>query len=581
MPFFILDSSKDSSLQSDTSIESEDSFASVIYIPRTDQNSAQVESVPSNNNIIRIPSVPTSPLVMPCPTPAHSPAPQRYTNKLGTTIEEASKFIFETEKLQHSDVTAISKVHGPVGTAKKLYAPSKSMSRKSAATATAIATPIATSTGKITKNDVKNMPIIPKFRKANSCHSSSTRANRNIVPAVPKYSSLELYNPETDDIDSDSSEPSSPDSIDSVINALKPTNSEDNPEMDATKANANATNDEMTAMCNDLDAMEHIGTTKKSTDDSEGDIDTNAMNGGGGDHKATNGFECQQQLVDFAEQLSAQLLKELNKDNDEVNVEKCTSNNSNNNMNHNGNTTNKLDGPITINLDESCFIKRLNNEHRNLSTLREELRERRLMLANLKSHNYPNSSNSTSSTIHEEDEISPTQTSENELEFDNFISKNDYDANRDQYAMDKQIGGDRLKQNLIVNSNDNLELCHDSDSLGECSNIGALNTSREPSIGGGGSSGTSATGVIEPKINARTLETRKTVDSWTHSNSTVSLDSPSGGGASTHHRYYHVFREGELDSLINHHVASLHIVSSYYERASWCVVAEKVQVWTI
>lgn len=60
-----------------------------------------------------------------------------------------------------------------------------------------------------------------------------------------------------------------------------------------------------------------------------------------------------------------------------------------------------------------------------------------------------------------------------------------------------------------------------------------------------------------------------------------SPDSPSAGGASTHHRYYHVFREGELDALISRHVASLHIVSSYYERASWCVVAEKVQVWTI
>ncbi|XP_059608666.1 uncharacterized protein LOC132256333 [Phlebotomus argentipes] len=58
-------------------------------------------------------------------------------------------------------------------------------------------------------------------------------------------------------------------------------------------------------------------------------------------------------------------------------------------------------------------------------------------------------------------------------------------------------------------------------------------------------------------------------------------DTASVGGSATHHRYYHVFREGELEALINHHVASLHIVSSYYERASWCVVAEKVQVWTI
>lgn len=78
------------------------------------------------------------------------------------------------------------------------------------------------------------------------------------------------------------------------------------------------------------------------------------------------------------------------------------------------------------------------------------------------------------------------------------------------------------------------------------------------------------------------MQQRTSADSLEHSNSSnTSLDSPSQGGSTTHHRYYHVFREGELDALINHHVASLHIVSSYYERASWCVVAEKVQVWTI
>ncbi|XP_044736879.1 uncharacterized protein LOC123298849 [Chrysoperla carnea] len=60
-----------------------------------------------------------------------------------------------------------------------------------------------------------------------------------------------------------------------------------------------------------------------------------------------------------------------------------------------------------------------------------------------------------------------------------------------------------------------------------------------------------------------------------------SLPSDSAGGAITYHRYYHVFREGELDQLIERYVENLHIISSYYDHASWCVVAEKVQVWTI
>ncbi|XP_034190937.2 class I SAM-dependent methyltransferase fire dancer isoform X1 [Osmia lignaria lignaria] len=65
------------------------------------------------------------------------------------------------------------------------------------------------------------------------------------------------------------------------------------------------------------------------------------------------------------------------------------------------------------------------------------------------------------------------------------------------------------------------------------------------------------------------------------SSSQESLTSDRGGGAITYHQYYHVFREGELDQLINKYVENLHIISSYYDHASWCIVAEKVQVWTI
>ncbi|XP_066905658.1 serine-rich adhesin for platelets isoform X2 [Halyomorpha halys] len=65
------------------------------------------------------------------------------------------------------------------------------------------------------------------------------------------------------------------------------------------------------------------------------------------------------------------------------------------------------------------------------------------------------------------------------------------------------------------------------------------------------------------------------------STSQDSLLSDSGGGAITFHRYYHVFREGELDQLIEKYVENLHIISSYYDHANWCIIAEKVQVWTI
>jgi len=70
-------------------------------------------------------------------------------------------------------------------------------------------------------------------------------------------------------------------------------------------------------------------------------------------------------------------------------------------------------------------------------------------------------------------------------------------------------------------------------------------------------------------------------DTLSNTSSQESLPSDRGGGSITYHQYYHVFREGELDQLINKYVENLHIISSYYDHASWCVVAEKVQVWTI
>ncbi|XP_073994305.1 class I SAM-dependent methyltransferase fire dancer isoform X2 [Rhodnius prolixus] len=82
----------------------------------------------------------------------------------------------------------------------------------------------------------------------------------------------------------------------------------------------------------------------------------------------------------------------------------------------------------------------------------------------------------------------------------------------------------------------------------------------------------------EPEMLTKTqsLET-----SLSCSTSQDSLLSDNGGGAITFHRYYHVFKEGELDQLIETYVDNLHIISSYYDHANWCVVAEKVQVWTI
>lgn len=77
------------------------------------------------------------------------------------------------------------------------------------------------------------------------------------------------------------------------------------------------------------------------------------------------------------------------------------------------------------------------------------------------------------------------------------------------------------------------------------------------------------------------VKLESTDTSLSGSTSQDSLTSESGGGSIMFHRYYHVFREGELDALIEEFVENLHIISSYYDHTNWCIIAEKVRVWTI
>ncbi|KAG8452824.1 hypothetical protein GDO86_004566 [Hymenochirus boettgeri] len=46
-------------------------------------------------------------------------------------------------------------------------------------------------------------------------------------------------------------------------------------------------------------------------------------------------------------------------------------------------------------------------------------------------------------------------------------------------------------------------------------------------------------------------------------------------------RYYHIFKNGELNELIEEFIPELHIVQTYFDHANWCIVAEKIQFWKI
>ncbi|XP_068157265.1 serine-rich adhesin for platelets isoform X1 [Drosophila tropicalis] len=655
------DSSKDSSLQSDTSIESEDSFASVIFIPKPEQhqqqlnyqqqhqnsNSSSSNSSSSNgqakaggtatNNAhsprqpptmgittpagaagttSMIHSVPTSPLIMPCPpTPAHSPAATQGTvtsppqtmaavsaaMAILTPPTKPARFNFDEAHIKQQNQQQLQQqqqIH------------------------------------KITRQTIRDLPPIPKFRKQQSLpmqrqafpiiRRASGSGSSTTAALGSKLLSLELFNPATDDLDSDSSEPSSPDSIDSVISAPRSAQlASGSGEKTGTTTTASADeNDDLASMISRQQEQYHKGELQINNasiaQDNDDDI---ILNSDSAPLLPERRQSRVQDCADFAEKLSAQLQRELE---DKCNRSECRS----------------LDGigDLTEYLASTASSSAKKRSNGDLSSLREELRERRLMLANLStqpslqqspisSSTSSLSSQTRSFTIHEEDgeeEEGVEEEDENEPSFSLGIyehckiSKFNYKRNRhyqlnpetayllqddgDSDVRDEEEEEEDEVTGLvgpIPEEEEDAEAleARGGDQLGEGMleygqrqvrrTIGAIKQGTPSTTT---SASTPTTAAVSPSSGGNATQTimqqrqqpPTSTDSLEHSNSsTNSLDSPSQGGASTHHRYYHVFREGELDALINHHVSSLHIVSSYYERASWCVVAEKVQVWTI
>lgn len=474
---------------------------------------------------------------------------------------------------------------------------------------------------KITRQTIKDLPPIPKFKRLSSFPIVRRITSSNSNVTVPKLMSLELFNPETDDLDSDSSEPSSPDSIDSVI-ALQPpsSNSPTEPLLSCESADASVTKqikpesiasspnsaitplaESAAVVANKLEDTVEMVIREQATQGekisktiiiNENDINLNAKF----THQQhslpiTDGDNCREHLVDFAEKLSAQLLKELD---DSEDTFECNL------------TFDKEDSAVPQN--EDPYLRKINGEIRNLSLLRDELRERRLMLANLSTKSrgsqeaeseHQSFSSTPPTTIQEleEDDSPPLSAKiqshlsqnpnlitnlgtpqatkkqqqkindfipeENEENVDDESSKADEDSSLRSRISFSHISYNTTNNNFSSTNDTALLLQEDSfDEIDNSSSLGLqqmkqnlLKNIKHPNR------------LNDSNNNSNT----NSCESWANSNSTTaSLDSPSvGGGSATHHRYFHVFREGELDSLINKNIGNLHIVSSYYERASW------------
>lgn len=231
------DSSKDSSLQSDTSVDSEDSFASVIFVPKSDPMSPtplspgpispRIKNYSTPNSPrIKQSSCPTSPRIKTMPLTIYpltkqlsSPKPTSY---IGDILPDKSD-------RDHAESTTSSNT-----LAQKYSVPQIPKFRRTSLN-TPVPTIISTSPEKSptdttrterlkkikdlltqkpgfgARNNKANFPIVR--------HCSVSNGKVEVVAKpLPKLLSLELFNPETDDKDSDSSCVSSPDSMDSVIN---------------------------------------------------------------------------------------------------------------------------------------------------------------------------------------------------------------------------------------------------------------------------------------------------------------------------------------------------------------------------
>nr|CAI5847180.1 unnamed protein product [Callosobruchus analis] len=272
------DSSKDSSLQSDTSVDSEDSFASVIFVPKSDPMSPTPPSpgLPTsprlkgsgttqtncNSPRIKQSSCPTSPRIKQMPLAVYPLTKQLSSPKPSTeTSQEVKDVLRQHQPFQSNSVVTASKNLSEKYAVQQIPNPPSIPTSSTVVTAAA---PTATNAQSSPPSGDVPEEITPPPAGVESVSTTNapvpaggvdaTRAERlrkiremlhqkpgfgarsisgsfpivrqssisngkveAVAKPLPKLLTLELFNPETDDKDSDSSCVSSPDSVESVI----------------------------------------------------------------------------------------------------------------------------------------------------------------------------------------------------------------------------------------------------------------------------------------------------------------------------------------------------------------------------
>ncbi|KZC10801.1 Putative methyltransferase KIAA1456 [Dufourea novaeangliae] len=649
------DSSKDSSLQSDTSVDSEDSFASVIFVPKQDFPPMADILPPSTCHQLGSTSAPPSPLFnRRFFGSAHTQQPVRGEGTLGpktsdvfsnryqpanpdpqatkrnSEVEVRRNSFFDSKKPSLQAIRAYRSMSETVDveepktvedTAPLL--PTTEESSEILSKDKGLEPSKEDDSRKARLNQIKELlkqkpgfatrtkPSFPLVRRASTTASGRFEA---VTRVLPRLLSLELFNPETDDLDSDSSGVSSPESVENVSDPSDATNDEssgyvaDSKEEEAkTATDSSQTSKLFKAAANVAssleDAMETViqKTYNRVNSQTQGDTETPVNDENKTRNKSTVSEnyqlpevedtwseECRRHLIDFTERLSGNLMQpDQCRQRSEVEGNKVGSHLAVDKSGAKGNQESIVSSEVIPKPTMSCKYNDLSNTIAWLSNSNNGFLENTEKVVAHTTGSEDKMHRSTSDDIMDFVMVSNTGEFINEKE---SLEKNRSKPYvRSANSMESSDIGESIDNTISLSDGSH------ADSTGRlCSSMISLlsnNTEYPKSYAEKRRlqiQRRSASEETPPRYPDNSKRSTDCLVTSTGSNATLSasssqesLPSDRGGGAITYHQYYHVFREGELDQLINKYVENLHIISSYYDHASWCIVAEKVQVWTI
>lgn len=696
------DSSKDSSLQSDTSVDSEDSFASVIFVPKSNPMSPNLSPGPTSPRVgnncsapnsprIKQSSCPTSPRIKQMPLSVYpltkqlsSPKPTTNTS-LEPTFSNDTKIVNNSTKIEIKKQNPTEKKNAPkTNLAQKYYVQEIPKFKKTTITNETKEIVVSKKEAEEDKDKIASLNKIKELLSQKTGFGMRTRSNypivrhssinngkiESIVKPLPKLLSLELFNPETDDKDSDSSVVSSPDSVNSVISNTGNSQINNNnnsiqtrflfPSKKNNKIDNNNKNDEINVIGKSLakEFLEAAADVANSLDNAVNKVITSSPSAKRRELKTGDVLsviqrqysdstpllnhdecamdiiesswdnECQKHLTDFADKLSEKLLQEIDQYQEQKRKQASTS----------------------VDIDDP-YIHRLSEELNDLSKLSAEIQKQNEYLAKLSVSDHfsqmhcvkcklikcvcenrtdcnsvrlskvPFSDINIRITDKSDDDINNFKKSQSRHSFKKELSIESCDSEKSEKGSSSNSILSSVPNSLqLGNSMESNEGCcsdkgsndshKDTMSYSRCSVSERESTDSQRdtnsmsrfSDGGSTASLQSLTSCPDWKTFKNKLSTDRSISEDKYQNidsnldrikdgqnlnqsfsdtSQESLPSDNMGGEIIYHRFYHVFREGELDQLIEKYVENLHIISSYYDHSSWCVVAEKVQVWTI